>query len=334
MKRAWSKIFKDFGIFMLVFVIVMVPSILLFYNGPNDIKYKDDSFEGFVYEVPEASNSNIIFDQHSHTRFSDGILTVEHNIKWHISHGFNAMVLTDHNTLRNSKQLRDLAVKYAAEFIIIQGMEWTSDRIHMNILGLSEWDLRIPRNPSDSDIQEAIDEAHSQGAVVSVDHFHPSQVESKNHPTFQQLLVWGVDYIEIVNGRTFYSDSEPWCNNSGGFGKITGTDMHSPKDVFCWTLMNTTEFTVDAVMGEIRARNTSVVYNLTGSEDSSIGHNNVWFDILSPFIFIGAMFEMFGYHWVTLPFFLVYLIGSFVIYQAIKFGIQQRKQKKHKSADN
>ena len=59
---------------MLVFIIIMVPSILLFYYGPNDIKYKDNSFDGFEYEVPEANNSNIIFDQHSHTRFSDGIL--------------------------------------------------------------------------------------------------------------------------------------------------------------------------------------------------------------------------------------------------------------------
>ena len=102
MKQAWKNIFKSFGIFMLVVVLVMASSILSSVFGPREFKYADDSFDEFEYIVPEAENSTIIFDAHSHTKYSDGILTVEQNVKWHIAHGFNAMVLTDHNTVLSS----------------------------------------------------------------------------------------------------------------------------------------------------------------------------------------------------------------------------------------
>jgi len=131
---------------MLMVVIIMTPSILLSVYGPREYKYNDESFDGWTYEIPEVSPGeyNIIFDQHSHTHYSDGILTVEQNVKWHIAHGFNAMVLTDHNNLKNSDELQNIALKYQSEFILIQGMEWTTDRLHMNFLGISEWNLKIP----------------------------------------------------------------------------------------------------------------------------------------------------------------------------------------------
>ncbi|MBN2154651.1 MAG: CehA/McbA family metallohydrolase [Candidatus Lokiarchaeota archaeon] len=327
MKRVWSKILKNFGIFMLIVVIIMVPSILLSVYGPRQYKYDDNSFE-WTYSVPEASESNIIFDQHSHTKYSDGILTVRQNILWHIAHGFNAMVLTDHNNLRNSDDLQELALEYTSEFIIIQGMEWTTNRIHLNFLGISDWDLRIPWNPSDAQIQEAINEAHSQGAVVTVNHIPWSLERMPNHPTRQQLLTWGVDYIEIVNGDDYDIDSDSWCNNTGGFGSITGTDMHTPMNVKAWTLMNTTEFTADAIMNELRARNTTIIYNTTGSVDLSKGYNNILYDIFSPFIYIGEYFENFYANRITIPFFFSYLIAGFAGYTAIQYAIQKYKENK------
>ncbi len=329
MKRVWLKILKDFGIFILIFVIVLVPSILLSTMGPREYRYSDDSFDGFEYVVPEAENYSIIYDAHSHTRYSDGILTVEQNVKWHIAHGFNAMVLTDHNNLRNSKDVQTVAAAYASEFILIQGLEWTSSRIHLNIIGISEWNLRIPWTPTDTQIQEAIDEAHAQGAVVVVDHIPWSLPRMPDHPSRQQLLDWGVDYIEMVNEDDYDVDSEPWLNSTGtgGFGAITGTDMHGPMEVNGWTLMNTTEFTAEAVMEELRARNTTIVYNTTGSTDYSVRYDNLWYDVFSPLIFLGEMFEdLYGNH-PSIYIFFGYLIGSFIIYEGIKYGIIALKEK-------
>ena len=312
---------------MLVFVVILIPSVLFSTIGPREYRYLDDSFDGFEYVVPEAENFSISFDSHSHTKYSDGILTVEQNVKWHIAHGFNAMVLTDHNNLRNSKDVQAVAAVYASEFILIQGLEWTSSRIHMNIIGISEWDLRIPWNPTDAQIQEAIDEAHSQGAVVVVDHIPWSLPRMPDHPSRQQLLDWGVDYVEIYNGDDYDADSEPWCNDTGGFGKITGTDMHSPGDVEVWTLMNTTEFTAEAIMDELRARNTTIIYNATGSTDYSVSYNNPWYDVFSPLIFIGEMFEDLYGNYPSIWIFLGYLIGSFTLYEGIKHGIIALKEK-------
>ena len=319
---------------MLVIVLVMVPSILLSVYGPREYRYNDDSF-GWEYEVPEvnASEYNIIFDQHSHTKYSDGILTVRQNILWHIAHGFNAMVLTDHNNIRNSKDLQDLATEYASDFIIIQGMEYTTGRIHLNFLGLTDWNLKIPWDPTDAQIQEAIDEAHFQGAVVVVDHIPWSLERMPKHPTRQQLLAWGVDYIEIVNEWVYDSDSDLWCNDTGGFGKISGTDMHTPMNVWAWTVMNTTEFTAEAVMEELRARNTTVVYNASGSVDLSIGYNNAWYDVFSPLIFLGEMFEKYYENRISIPIFFGYLFGSFAIVEAIYYSIKGLKEKKRAKND-
>ncbi len=323
MKRVWLKILKDFGVMMLIFVIVLVPSVLLSTLGPREYRYTDDSFDGFEYTVPEAENFSIKFDSHSHTKYSDGILTVDQNVKWHIAHGFNAMVLTDHNNLRNSNDLQEVAAAYASEFILIQGIEWTTARIHMNFLGISEWDLRIPWNPSDAQIQEAIDEAHSQDAVVTVDHIPWSLPRMPDHPSRQQLLDWGVDYIEMVNEDDYDIDSEPWLNSTGtgGFGAITGTDMHSPMEVNGWTLMNTTEFTAEAVMAELRVRNTTIVYNTTGSADYSVSYNNNWYDVFSPLIFLGEMFEEYYASKITMYLFFGYLLLFFAGYQGVKYGI-------------
>jgi hypothetical protein len=327
MERVWLKILRDFGIFVLCIGLLFTPSLLLSNFGPSEIMYQDDSFD-WKYTVPEAENYSIVFDQHSHTKFSDGVLTVRQNILWHIAQGYNAMVLTDHNTLRNSKDLHELAEEYAGEFIIIQGMEWTSKRIHMNFLGLSEWNLRIPSNPTDIQIQGAIDEAHSQGALVTVNHIPWSLSKMEDHPSRQQLLSWGVDYIEIVNGGTYDYDSVSWCNDSGGFGMITGTDMHRPEDVFAWTLMNTTEFTTEAVMAELSARNTTIVYNSTGSTDYSTGYDNPWFTVFSPFTYFGRMFSNYYHNTSAIPFFVGYLLLAFIFYELISFGFKRLKLKR------
>ena len=184
-------------------------------------------------------------------------------------------------------------------------------------------------NPSDAQIQEAIDEAHSQGAVVTVDHIPWSFPRMPNHPTLQQLLDWDVDYIEMVNEDDYDIDSEPWLNSTGtgGFGAITGTDMHFPMEVNGWTLMNTT-FTAEAIMDELRARNTTIVYNTTGSPDLSMAYNNVWHDIFIPLIEFGNMFQRFyGNLQVAIPLFFVYLFLTFGVSEGIKFGFKALGEK-------
>src|SRR6056297_3077466 len=146
-KRALQEL-KKFILFLFILAVFISGSVLTSQFGPNEYKYEDSTFD---YEVDPVSgftswaeNQDIVLDQHSHTLYSDGRLTVEQNIMWHINHHFNAMVLTDHDTLANQDDLNAMKEKYQDDIVLIQGIEWTTYRIHLNFLGVSEWTLDIP----------------------------------------------------------------------------------------------------------------------------------------------------------------------------------------------
>jgi hypothetical protein len=184
----------------------------------------------------------ILLDTHSHTIASDGWMTPEQNIRWHIANGYQAFVLTDHNTDKNNKPSVELQEKYP-EILIIPGYEWTANRIHLNFLGIEEFPDKVPSNPTDEEIKNAIKKAHELGAVVQIDHITWTldrpllQSGDLVHPTREQLLEWDVDGFEINNEMRWYDPKTVhWIENlkRDGNQKIankfisTGTDIHNP----------------------------------------------------------------------------------------------------------
>ncbi len=239
--------------------------------------YYDNDWKGIVPHIPpgyDKAKYNVVFDQHSHTIFSDGALTIQQNVEWHIAMGYNALAITDHNNMRHLEKIDKVREVYAMrDIIILSGIEWTSRRIHLNFLGVSKWNTKISRT-KDDDIIEAIENAHDQGGVVICNHIPWSLYEfnMKTHPSRETLFDWGVDYIEIVNDdckpeNVFDKESYDFCMKyKGKIGMITGTDMHSPDNlasggVHGWTLMNIKEFTEEALMEELRRKHTDIIYS-------------------------------------------------------------------------
>jgi hypothetical protein len=327
--------------FVLFSGIIIAGSVLTYEFGPKKYRYQNDSFN-YEFQPPQgftewAAQQDIILDQHSHTLYSDGVLTVEQNIQWHIAQGFNAMVLTDHDNIRNKRDLDSLRNKYKDQIVLIQGIEYTTGRIHMNILGITEWKLRIPDNPTDAQLQEAITYAHNQNAVVTVNHIPWSlRVGMTTHPTRAQLLEWGVDYIEIVNEYEFDNDSVDWINATNGFGAITGTDMHSPDRVTGWTGINTTSFTIDGIMTELRAKRTSIFYNETGSPDFSVRYDNPWYEVTKPLAYVGEMFEWYwvgnGLDGIGISVMVAYFLAAFFIAEGVRVANRRFWEKRNSKA--
>jgi hypothetical protein len=335
------KMFGRFFWFMFFSAVIIASSVLMYEFGPEQKVYKDTSFN-YAFQPPQGyteweSNQNAILDQHSHTLYSDGVLTVEQNILWHIAQGYNVTVFTDHDNIKNKDDIDALKEKYASKIILIQGIEWTTYRIHMNFLGITEWNLPIPNEPTDADIKAAINEAHRQKAVVTVNHIPWSlRVGMDTHPTRKELLDWGVDYIELVNQHEYDIDSVPWINASG-FGKITGTDMHSPEKVCGWTGLNITNFTEAAVMNELRARRTSIFFNQTGSPDASISYDNQWYEVAKPMMLVGRMFELYYPNyidWVGIGVFAAYLIAIFLLSEGIRSLNRKFWEKRNKTEED
>jgi hypothetical protein len=242
-------------------------------------KYPNDLWKNVpTYDPPgyDKSRHNVVFDHHSHTIYSDGTLTVRQNIEWHKIMGYNALAITDHNNMRHRDDLLEIKEEYAQKGIILfSGFEWTTIRIHLNFLGISKWDERVPYKPKDEKIIEEIENVHAQGGIVVCNHIPWSIIEAKykNHPTQEKLLEWGIDYIEIVNDdclpeNVFDQESYDFClNNKGNIGMLTGTDMHDPynlasKGVHGWTLLNLKEKTEENLIKKLRKKDgTTILYS-------------------------------------------------------------------------
>ncbi len=111
---------------------------------------------------------NVVLDSHIHTKASDGKLTAEQCIKYHQSVGFNACVITEHNTMKNVRKVLELKEKYKKEFNLIPGVEYTTMRIHICLIGITDWDCKkISTRPTNDQIKQAIKKVHDKGGFVA-----------------------------------------------------------------------------------------------------------------------------------------------------------------------
>ena len=152
---------------------------------------------------------------HAHTLESDGDSAPEVVARWYKEHGYNFLVLTDHNVLT---QIDGLNAKYAAPgvFTLIRGEEVSSafegKAVHVNGIDTRE---RIGRQEGTSIVeilQKSVDAVRAQDGVPHI-----------NHPNFTWALtpeqlrsVRNNKLFEIYNGH-------PQVNNAGG-GGIAGTE--------------------------------------------------------------------------------------------------------------
>ncbi len=287
-----KKFFGRLLAFVIISASIIASTVLIANFPPPDRLYPVNAFD-WSYIPPEHDNTtfNVLFDQHSHTFYSDGVLSPEENIQWHLAHGFNAMALTDHDRIDGALEAQRIArEKYNDTIKVLVGMEWTTSRIHMNLLGISSW-IFVPAIGTDTEIQAAIASTHAQGGIVVVNHIPWSLRVGMDHPNRSQLRGWGVDYIEIVNENDYDNDSIDFFHGTG-VGNITGTDMHSPGTVHGWTQLSVPAFTEEAIFAALKARNTSIIYNNTGSPDHSLQpYENPAYTALEPIIIIGDTFE-------------------------------------------
>ena len=307
-------------------------SISLVFNEPSEYKYSDSDWDEFSYS-PEynVTQWNILLDSHSHTFYSDGSLTPRQNLLWHISLGFNAMVLTNHNTFDGISEIITIARQEFNETIkVLIGVEWTTDRCHLNLIlppstESEDYDELITfkshtYTPTDQEIQDIISSTHNLGGLVVVNHIPWSLEFCRNHPTRDQFLAWGVDYIEAVNEEIYDMESYQFCLDNN-LGVITATDMHEPEPVYSWTTLNVSEFSEEAIFNELKEKRTGFIYDGSASPYDVEHKSNPFYAVVFPIYKIGAMFkemyssEKFGS---LLASFFIYIYGGFLLMEGLK----------------
>ncbi|ORZ37172.1 hypothetical protein BCR44DRAFT_67048 [Catenaria anguillulae PL171] len=234
----------------------------------------------FNPQFPMQSNANstiLVADLHAHTTVSDGRLSPKELLRSAIAQGFNVIAVTDHNTVEGGRRAAALAAndpEFKGKILVLPGVEYTCCRIHMNLIGINETIAPKAAFPTDEDIKQAIRRTHELGGIAIVNHIPWSLTQQtgyettriQNHPTRQQLVEWGIDGIEVVNGDILDyvsvqfsaqpNSKVPLRRNStdapapaapdtpAGDAKvadlilITGTDTHFPGSIYSWNLID------------------------------------------------------------------------------------------------
>jgi hypothetical protein len=152
---------------------------------------------------------------HTHTLESDGDSTPGDVARWYKDHGYNFLVLSDHN-LRTGVEVLNRQLSVPGRFLLIPGEEVTSGfegkAIHVNGLDTRE---RIGRQQGSSlreILQRSVDAIRAQDAVPHI-----------NHPNFTWALT--PDDLKSVRGNKLFEiyNGHPMVNNLGG-GGIGGTE--------------------------------------------------------------------------------------------------------------
>ena len=147
---------------------------------------------------------------HTHTVNSDGDSTPDEVVRWYREHGYNFLVLTDHNYLTAVDGLN--AVHGAADkFIVVRGEEVTSTAsskaVHINGLNV---DALVKQSTSPSVVvatQENVDGIRRANGVPHI-----------NHPNFTWAMTTD-DLMQVQRTRLFeIFNGHPQVNNEGGGG--------------------------------------------------------------------------------------------------------------------
>ena len=148
---------------------------------------------------------------HTHTENSDGDSLPQDVVRWYKTHGYNFLVITDHEHITDVGPLNTEFAE-AGKFLVLSGQEIT-DRFdkrpyHVNGLGLTQ--VVLPRRATGSgaaNIQANVNAVRAAGAIPQI-----------NHPNFGWALTSN-DLIQIKNATIFelYS-GHPRINFLGGGG--------------------------------------------------------------------------------------------------------------------
>ena len=147
---------------------------------------------------------------HTHTVNSDGDSTPDEVVRWYREHGYNFLVLTDHNYLTAVTGLNSV---HGADdkFLVVRGEEVTSSvsskAVHVNGLNLDAF-VPAPAGTTIAGVmQQSVDGIRKANGVPHI-----------NHPNFTWAMSTD-DLMQLQRTRLFeIFNGHPQVNNEGGGG--------------------------------------------------------------------------------------------------------------------
>ncbi|KAI7907915.1 Polymerase/histidinol phosphatase-like protein [Cokeromyces recurvatus] len=309
-KNYFLGLFHRFATFIVILGVLVAIGIGLRYTDgmPPVEDFSNLEFDWKIdpssYLIPYNTSFkyNVLMNGHAHSTYSDGKMNVRQLLEWHLANGYNAVAVTDHNTIEGGLAAEKLALEeYNNSIVVIPGMEYTCCRIHMNFLNINETVQATAPFPTDEELQRVINRVHELGGLVIVNHIPWSNTTENgyqlprlpNHPSIEKLISWGVDGFEIINQETFDLASYR-ATNEYNLIQMVGMDLHHPSiGAQVWLTINATQFNRNSVMQEIRSRRTSFLFDPAGTRPRVYVDSPSSYLALTPLSYLGDYFSMF-----------------------------------------
>lgn len=258
--------------------------------------------QNYLTPYNTSQTYNVLLDGHAHSTYSDGKMNVRQLLNWHLANGYNAVIVSDHNSILGGLMAEKIALEeYNQSIVVIPAMEYTCCRIHMNFIDINTTFVPVSPSPTNEELQQVINEVHALGGVVIVNHIPWSNTTENgyqlprlpNHPSVQQLIEWGVDGFEIVHDSVFDLNTFQITSRLDLI-QMAGTDIHHPTaPATTWLTLQSTNMTKEAIMHEIRNRRTSFLIDPAGTRPRIYVDSPASFNMLMPLLNMGYYFTMF-----------------------------------------
>ncbi|KAJ3358217.1 hypothetical protein GGF32_000573 [Allomyces javanicus] len=336
---AYLRVAVFLGLFITLILVVYYK-----YNG-EPVAYSDLHFPWQIHPLDRGlvpldsafplnnTGTLAIADLHSHSTKSDGRLTPRQLLEYALAQGYNAIAVTDHNSITGGLEAERLALtdaQFKDRLLVIPGVEYTCCRIHLSLLGINTTITPPRASPTDDELRAVINQTHSLGGLVIVNHVpwstqladgYPNTPRLPNHPTRMQLIEWGVDGFEIINQNTYDVPSVQLAAQTKLL-QVAGSDTHFPGPSYAWNLIDVSGFdangttlptstpepartdgklspriTKPAVLAALRARRNTILFDAAGTLDRAPDlPENPTYQFLAPLLALGEALQSFYSH--------------------------------------
>jgi hypothetical protein len=247
---------------------------------------------GMRWVVPEGAPF-VLANLHTHTTQSNGFLTPEQAVLWHLRRGYKIVAITDSNTVKGgeiAKKFVERANSHTAlrtshpfsPLTVLVGEEFRG-KTHLVMLN-----IRKDISPREFDVPAAIKEAKRQGGVVIA--AHPWSGRHSIH----ELLEWGVDGFEIVNSTVLGDEKLRALCRKHGLAVLGSLDFRSGYAPETATVLPVWANTPEKVAEALRKGVCAVIYFPNKVSEGKFDPLGSWLDELEDLWRTGSVANLLG----------------------------------------
>jgi predicted metal-dependent phosphoesterase TrpH len=188
-------------------------------------------------------------DFHIHSQYSDDAIGSPKEIVQYVKkRGLQGMAITDHNTIKGGLA----AQKFSSDsFLIIPGIEISTSDGHLLALNMTQ---DIPRNLP---LKETVEHILDKGGTPVIPHIYRTMSGVKEEKL--KSVKNEIKALEVYNGCSQPKTNLKTANLAKRYslGGTGGSDSHDPRYAgYSYTLIDTTDLSIDTVMTEIEKKRT------------------------------------------------------------------------------